>query len=102
VVIHIEGDVPKPAPARKLSDRQKIALDALAECSAEPAPASLELPAGTMVVKIADWRAELVSRGAIDPEASNPREDFKRIRTSLQARALIGERDGSIWSTRHV
>jgi len=33
----------------------------------------------------------------LDREAKSPREEFKRVRNSLQARALIGVRDELVW-----
>jgi hypothetical protein len=41
-----------------------------------------------------------MARRAVRPwrrEAPNPRADFKRVRQSLAARHLIGERDGLVW-----
>ena len=43
------------------------------------------------------WRAELFSKGVLDRQARNPREDFRRVKIDLQARHRIGERDGFIW-----
>jgi AAA domain len=89
------------APKRKLSDRQKLALGALTEvvlaCGAHPPPA-WQLPNGVQVVGLEDWRKELARAGVLDSEAPNPRQDFKRIRESLAARKLIGQRDGSVWA----
>lgn len=39
----------------------------------------------------------MFSRGVIDPEAKNPRTDFRRLADQLAARRLIGQRDGLIW-----
>lgn len=87
-------------PSRRLSDRQRLALDALTECalaSDEPAPAGYGLPAGIRVVNADAWRAELLSRGVLDRDAKNPRQDWKRLRHELAARRLIGDRDGIVW-----
>ena len=89
------------APKRKLSDRQKLALGALTEVvlarGTQPPPA-WQLPNGVQIVGLDAWRDELSRVGLLDPEAPNPRQDFKRIRESLAARKLIGERDGSVWA----
>lgn len=80
-------------PHRKLSDRQRLALDAMTECllnSGQPAPVSLKLPAGIQVVTIDHWREELLRRGVFSETDPNPRQDFKRIRNSLAARQAIG------------
>jgi hypothetical protein len=85
------------AAGRKLSDRQRLALDALAECDTEPAPASFGLPADMHVANLNRWREELFSRGVLDTEAKSPREDFRRVKNSLQARRLIGVWEDRVW-----
>jgi hypothetical protein len=100
VVLPVEGPIQRRAVTRKLTDRQRLALAALDECAAssgKPAPASLELPARTVVVQLNDWRDELYLRGVLDRDAKNPREEFKRVRMQLQARALIGVNGGLVW-----
>ena len=99
VVIPAETATSKP-PTRKLSDRQRLALDALTECSinvGEAAPANLGLPASTTVLPIVAWREELYVRGVIDRDGPNPRQDFKRLHNSLQARSLIGVSGDLVW-----
>jgi hypothetical protein len=89
------------ATARKLSDRQQRAFDTLDKCLSSPAgeraPADLHLPASTIVVSISAWREELHSRGVLDRNATNPREDFRRVLKGLQARGLIGVRSELVW-----
>jgi hypothetical protein len=100
VVVPIDGAAVRPETNRKLSDRQKLALDALAECAADrgsPTPSSFGLPADLVAVDVNAWRDELYSRGVLDRGAKNPREDFRRVKNSLQARGLIGEREGVVW-----
>jgi AAA domain len=85
---------------RKLSDRQRLALAALDECAAasgSPAPAELQLSARTIVVQLSAWRVELYRKGVLDRDAKSPREEFKRVRNSLQARGLVGVRDDFAW-----
>ena len=87
-------------PKRKLSDRFKLALDTLAGLIinvGRPAPATLKLLGGAMVVGIAEWRDELLARAVIESDSKNPRQDFKRIKAGLAARRLIGERDEFVW-----
>jgi hypothetical protein len=96
----VEASALKRTTSRKLSDRQRLALDALAECGVtlgEDAPASFGLPARTIVVALAAWRDELYRLRVLDREAKNPREAFRQIRNSLQARRLIGVRDDLVW-----
>lgn len=101
VVLPVDGAAPvRNRGARKLSDRQRLALDALDECAATTGrapPREFGLPAGLVAVSLSDWRAELYRAGVLDPDAKNPREDFRRVKTSLQARRLIGARDNLVW-----
>jgi AAA domain len=100
VVVPVEGGAVKQPITRKLSDRQRLALDALTECAAQhgrPAPASYGLPVGLVTVSIAAWRDEVYSRGIVDRDAPNPREDFRRVRNSLQSRKLIGVQNEHVW-----
>jgi hypothetical protein len=100
VVLPVEGPIQRRTVTRKLSPRQQLALAALDECAASsgaPSPASLELPARTVVVQLSEWREELYVSGVLDRDAKNPREEFKRIRTQLQARSLIGVHGELVW-----
>jgi hypothetical protein len=90
----------KSKKQRKLSDRQQLALDALNSCAADvgkPPPATFGLPQGLIAVSLDQWRGELSLRGIIPKDHKNPREAFRQIRESLEARALAAERDGLIW-----
>ena len=76
-------------------------LDALTDAVLDfgrPPPAAFALPMGIRVVELDQWRQAIDSRGVIDKESKNPRQDFKRIREKLAVRELIGERDGLVWS----
>lgn len=91
-----KGDRPK----RKLTDKNRLALEALREAigtAGLPAPASLELPAGIRSVTPEQWRDELFRRGLLEKGAGNPREQFRRMKVDLMGRAAIAERDGQIW-----
>jgi len=103
VVRAIEGDIPKSAPTGRLSDQQKLAMGALTaviNSKGEPAPAIFGLPGNVTVAATAIWRQELFDRGVLDPQAKNPREPFRRLKASLQARNLIAEREGRVWTVR--
>jgi hypothetical protein len=100
VVVPVEGAAAPDRPARKLTDRQKLALSALDRIVVErgvPAPAAFNLPGNVVVVPAELWRDELVRSGAIERDAKNPREDFRRLKTSLLARSLIAMRDDLLW-----
>ena len=100
VVIPVDASAARPTATRKLSDRQRLALDALSNCildRGEPSPETFKLHGNIKVVKVLDWREEMFARGVLDGQAKNPREDFRRVKAALQARHLIGERDGSVW-----
>jgi hypothetical protein len=100
VVVAADASTVRQAASRKLSDRQRLALAALDECTinvGNAAPPSFQLPASVKVVPLTDWREELYRKGVLDREAKSPREEFKRIRTQLQARSLIGIRDDLVW-----
>lgn len=100
----IAKDIPakeaKSPQKRKLTDRHKIALDALTEVlitSSRDAPPAFQLAKNTRVVEATAWRDEMFARGLLDPEASNPRKDFSRIREALTANGLVGYRDKLVW-----
>jgi hypothetical protein len=103
VVVPIDETMARTAATnRKLSDRQRLALDALADCAADRGqspPQGFGLPNGLVAATLDQWRDELRSRGVLDPDAKNPREDFRRVRNSLHARKLIGVRDNFVWRT---
>jgi hypothetical protein len=74
--------------SRKLSDRQKLALDALISCAADQGvtpPATFQLPQGLIAITLGQWRDELCRRGIIPSDHANPRAAFRQIRESLAA-----------------
>jgi hypothetical protein len=97
VVVPVQGSLPKQVTNRKLSDRQRLALDALTEFPGKPLPPSFGLAADLRGVELGQWREEMFRRGILNRDAKNPREDFSRVKNSLQARKLIGVRDDFVW-----
>jgi hypothetical protein len=100
IVVPVDAGAARPTATRKLSDKQKLALEVLADCvleNGEPLPTQFKLPDDLKGVAISNWREEMLKRGVLDSAAKNPREDYRRVKTSLLARHLIGERDGSVW-----
>ena len=89
-------------PRQKTTDRQKLALRALAEATLargrEP-PVGLQLPPDIKAVTAQDWLDELLRANVLDPE-KNLRGRFGELRTGLAARNLIGTRDDFVWLPR--
>ncbi len=89
--------------ARELSDRQRLALEALTEAvlsHGRNAPSGYQLPQGIKVVSAEEWKTELLRQNVIDANARNPRARFTELRRALAARKVIGSRDDWIWPTR--
>ena len=100
VVLPAETSSRRSTTTRKLSDRQRLALAALDECTinaGKAAPPSFQLPASVKIVPLIAWRDELYARGVLDRDAKSPREEFKRVRIQLQARSLIGVNGELVW-----
>jgi hypothetical protein len=99
VIVPVEGAVAAPA-RQKTTDRQKLALGALAEvilAYGRAAPANYELPPSIKLVLADLWRTELVHKNVLDAKAKNPGARFQELRNSLAARNLIGSRDEFVW-----
>ena len=87
----------------KPSDRQKLALRALAEVTlvrGRPAPPEYQLPPDIRVVTAEAWQEELLRSNVLDRKAGNPWARFSELRNSLAARFLIGTRDDLVWLPR--
>jgi hypothetical protein len=87
---------------RKLSDRQKLALDAITSRAADqgvPPAATFELPQGLLTLTIDQWRDELLRRGVIAPDHKNPREASGRSAIAWKPAGSSPERDGLVWKT---
>jgi hypothetical protein len=86
-----------------MSDRQKLALDALHETilsCGQDAPPEYHLPHGSKVAAADQWKEELFRRSVLDRDAKNPRARFHELRNALAARNLIGTRDDQVWTAR--
>jgi len=101
VVVPADPALAHSAPAkRRLSGRNKLALDCLTEAvlnHGQPPPVDLELPQGVKAVTLDEWRSELLRRNVIDREAANPRTDFRRCLTQLADRGLISSNNNLVW-----
>ena len=99
-VIEATDAAERSAPTRKLNDRQKLAVAALQDMvirRGEPTPAAFGLPEDVRAVPVSIWRDELERRGTVDPDGSNPRQEFRRLKEALQARNFIAIRDDLVW-----
>jgi hypothetical protein len=101
VVLPADASTGSRLTTHKLSDRDRLALDALAEAtltSGVATPSGFGLPAAiTNVCPVNAWRNALFANGVLDRDAANPREPFRRLRERLQASRLIGQRDLFVW-----
>jgi hypothetical protein len=100
----IEGvATPQRKPA-KLTGSAKVGYDQLANCMADHAadiPFSSHVPKGAKGVTLDQWKGFLEKAGVINPEG-NPREQFKRIRVTLQERGYVGVWDNFVWLSHAV
>ena len=75
VIVEAEPSSVSEASRRKLSPKASLALEALAEvilAVGQPAPSSFGLPSHLKAVPLEKWRAEMLSRGVLDPEVIPP------------------------------
>jgi hypothetical protein len=100
VVVPFDGPSPTSERKRKLTDKQALALETLRSLCLEQGQslgASSGLPLGVRAVQVSAWRQELESRGVVDKDGSNPRQEFRRLSDALKKRGAIAERDDLIW-----
>jgi len=88
-----------PKAAKRLTDRQRLALDALRkaiEAHGQPLPLHTT-NISVLAVALEKWKDELFRNGTLDRDAPNPRVPFKRLRDSLGADGHIVEDNGLVW-----
>lgn len=94
-------EVQAGAPAQRLTDKQRAALEILANLLTDegrPAPASdPHFPESAIVASVDTWKEHLFRAEVLNRDASNPRTDFNRLRDQLKARGHIGIWDGKLW-----
>jgi energy-coupling factor transporter ATP-binding protein EcfA2 len=102
VVEPAEGDRwKKPKPP---SGAAKLGLAQLNNCLAEQAidlPSNSHIPLGFRGVTLEAWKNYLLAAAIINREG-NPREQFRRIRVTLQSSGIIGVWDDFVWLSRPV
>lgn len=100
VVVPFHGPTPNPERKRKLSHKQALALQTLHSLCLEQGqslPASYGLPPDLRAIQVNAWRQELESRGVVDKNGSNPRQEFRRLNEALKRARAVAERDDLIW-----
>jgi AAA domain len=90
----------------KLAPMPRAGLEQLHECIADLGqvrPGTTHLPAGVQSVTLEQWKERLDVTGIINRDGSH-REQFRRIRVTLQNARLIGIWDDLVWSvtSRHI
>jgi hypothetical protein len=88
----------------KLTGAPAVGLAQLRNCINSDAailPASNHIPTGAKGVTLALWRTHLEKAGVINPDG-NPREQFRRIRVTLQDRGFIGVWGDHVWLSHAV
>jgi hypothetical protein len=90
----------------KLAPMPRAGLEQLHECIADLGqvrPATTHIPAGVQSVTLEQWKERLYVTGIINRDGSH-REQFRRIRVTLQNSKLIGIWDDIVWSvtSRHI
>jgi hypothetical protein len=99
VVEPAEGDGCPRKRRKQPTGAAKLGLEKLHECIIERgnvAPASDKIPAGVVGVTLAHWRDYLAKAAIINMEGSY-REQFRRIRVTLETGGFIGVWDDFVW-----
>lgn len=95
---------PAPKKAQKLSGAAAVGMEQLRNCLAMHAadlPPSEHVPKGARGVTLHTWRLWLEQAGVINRDG-NPREQFRRIRVTLQERGFIGVWGDFVWPSHAV
>jgi hypothetical protein len=103
-VVEPVADTEPSERRQKLTGTAKAAFDNFLNCMAEQAeelPASMHIPASVTGVTLKAWRNHL-EHAAIINRDGNPREQFRRIRVTLQERGFIGVWGRFAWPSRRV
>lgn len=99
-----ECDAPPEAPAkagRPLTGAAAAGMDQLTGCLATSGTEPIDnahIPRGVTCVTLDLWKSWLISAGIINPDG-NPREQFRRIRVTLQGRKIIGVWGNFVWAS---
>jgi hypothetical protein len=83
----------------KLTGAAAAGMQQLANCLAahgETMPTSDHIPSNINGVTLGRWKSWLINAGILNPDG-NPREQFRRIRVTLQGRKIIGVWGDYVW-----
>jgi hypothetical protein len=103
IVDPVFGSIKTPRQG-KLSGAARVGFDQLRNCMADHAsdlPPSAHIPRAAKGVTLTLWKGYLEKARVINPEG-NPREQFRRIRVTLQERGFIGVWDDFVWLSHAV
>jgi hypothetical protein len=100
---------PPPKRERPLTGAAAAGMQQLLNCMASLGKQAIEtahIPGGVTCVTLEDWKSWLIRAGILNPDG-NPREEFRRIRVTLQGRKNIGVWGGYVWAShpshaRHI
>lgn len=99
VIVAVEGVEPtRQAP--KLTPTARVGLAYLTRCLCDlgqPAPPSNHIPKCVQTVTLTAWKDYLLKAGILNAKG-NPREQFRRIRVTLQNARLIGVWEDNVWT----
>jgi energy-coupling factor transporter ATP-binding protein EcfA2 len=104
VIEAVEGAATPQRKPAKLTGGAKVGYEQLKNCMADSAtdiPPSNHVPKGAKDVTLDQWKNFLEKAGVINPEG-NPREQFKRIRVTLQSGGYIGVWSDFVWLSHAV
>jgi len=91
-------------PPKQPTGAAKLGLQQLENCLADKAadlPRSEHIPVGRKGVTLDQWRGYLLGASIISPDG-NPREQFRRIRVTLQSAGIIGVWSDFVWLSHAV
>jgi hypothetical protein len=99
VIQAVEGGDSRAKRRKPPTGAAKLGLEKLHECIIDlgrSAPASDRVPAGVIGVTLTQWRDYLARDAIINPEGGY-REQFRRIRVTLETGGFIGVAEDFVW-----
>jgi hypothetical protein len=100
----VPATTPRTAKANPASPAQRVALEALDEAAGnhgKDVSALYQLPSGLKGVTFDQWSDELTRRGVLREDDKFIHQSFRKLRVAMDAKKLIGVRDGLVWRACH-